>query len=41
VFLASSDIHLQYKLKMSRSEALEQAAKMVVLAKSYVDDVEF
>jgi 2-isopropylmalate synthase len=41
VFLASSDIHLQYKLKMSRSEALEQAAKMVALAKSYVDDVEF
>jgi 2-isopropylmalate synthase len=41
VFLASSDIHLQYKLKMSRGEALEQAAKMVALAKSYVEDVEF
>jgi 2-isopropylmalate synthase len=41
VFLASSDIHLEYKLKMSRAEALEQAAKMVALARSYVDDVEF
>ena len=41
VFLASSDIHLQYKLKITREEALEQAAKMVALARSYVDDVEF
>src|SRR5581483_9083283 len=41
VFLASSDIHVQYKLKISREEALEQASKMVALARSYVDDVEF
>jgi 2-isopropylmalate synthase len=41
VFLASSDIHLQYKLKITRTEALEQAAKMVALARTYVDDVEF
>ncbi|HEX4007169.1 MAG TPA: 2-isopropylmalate synthase [Acidobacteriaceae bacterium] len=41
VFLASSDIHLQYKLKISRDEALNQAAKMVALARTYVDDVEF
>jgi len=41
VFLASSDIHLQHKLKMSREEALEAAAKSVTLARSYVDDVEF
>ena len=41
VFLASSDIHLQYKLKMTRTEALEQAATMVALARTYVDDVEF
>jgi len=41
VFLASSDIHLQYKLKITRDEALEQAAKMVALAKTYTDDVEF
>lgn len=41
VFLASSDIHLEYKLKITRAEALEQSAKMVELARSYVDDVEF
>ncbi len=41
VFLASSDIHLQYKLKMTREEALAQAAAMVALARSYVEDVEF
>ena len=41
VFLASSDIHLEYKLKLSREEALDQAAAMVDLARTYVDDVEF
>jgi 2-isopropylmalate synthase len=41
IFLASSDIHLQYKLKISREEALEQTAKSVTLARTYVDDVEF
>ncbi len=41
VFLASSDIHLQYKLRMTREQALEQVARMVALARTYVDDVEF
>src|SRR5579875_2665198 len=41
VFLASSDIHLQYKLKITREQALEQASSMVALARSYVEDVEF
>jgi 2-isopropylmalate synthase len=41
VFLASSDLHLQYKLKISREEALAQTAEAVSLARSYVDDVEF
>jgi 2-isopropylmalate synthase len=41
IFLASSDIHLQYKLKISREEALEQTARAVALARTYVDDVEF
>lgn len=40
-FLASSDIHLEYKLKMSRAAALEQVGAMVALARSYVEDVEF
>ncbi|HEY1807701.1 MAG TPA: 2-isopropylmalate synthase [Acidobacteriaceae bacterium] len=41
VFLASSDIHLQYKLKITREAALDQASAMVALARTYVDDVEF
>jgi 2-isopropylmalate synthase len=41
VFLASSDIHLEHKLKISREEALDAAAKSVALARTYVDDVEF
>jgi 2-isopropylmalate synthase len=41
VFLASSDLHLEYKLKISRQEALDQAAESVRLARSLVDDVEF
>jgi len=41
IFLASSDIHLKYKLKISREEALEQAHKAVALARIYVDEVEF
>jgi 2-isopropylmalate synthase len=40
-FLASSDIHLEFKLKMSRARALAQTGEMVALARSYVDDVEF
>jgi 2-isopropylmalate synthase len=41
VFLASSDLHLEYKLKISRQEALDLAAESVRLARSLVDDVEF
>src|SRR6202453_5309551 len=41
VFLASSDIHLEHKLKIRRAEALEQADAAVRLARTYVDDVEF
>ena len=40
-FIATSDVHLQHKLKMSRSQALEQAARSVALARLYVDDVQF
>ncbi|HZU22036.1 MAG TPA: 2-isopropylmalate synthase, partial [Terriglobales bacterium] len=40
-FLATSDIHLQFKLKITRQQALEQAAKAVALARSWCDDVEF
>ena len=41
VFLATSDLHLQAKLKISREQALEQAAEAVRLARTFVDDVEF
>ena len=40
-FIATSDIHLQYKLKRTREQVLEQVAKAVRLAKSLCDDVEF
>jgi 2-isopropylmalate synthase len=40
-FIATSDIHLEYKLKKSRAEVLEIAPEMVAYAKSLVDDVEF
>lgn len=41
VFLATSDIHLHYKLKISREQCLRQAVEAVRLAKSFCDDVEF
>jgi len=41
VFLATSDIHLKYKLKISREQCLSQAADAVRLAKSFCRDVEF
>ncbi|HLA38745.1 MAG TPA: 2-isopropylmalate synthase [Candidatus Glassbacteria bacterium] len=40
-FIATSDIHLQYKLKKSRQEVLDAAVAAVQLAKSYCGDVEF
>jgi len=40
-FLASSDIHLEHKLGISRQECMEISAKMVGFAKTQVDDVEF
>jgi 2-isopropylmalate synthase len=41
VFLATSDIHLKYKLKISRQQCLEQARDSVRLVKSFCPDVEF
>jgi len=40
-FLATSDIHMQYKLKKTREEVLVMAVKAVELARSLCDDVEF
>ncbi|MGL5646491.1 MAG: 2-isopropylmalate synthase [Clostridium sp.] len=41
IFLATSDIHMKYKLKMSREEVLEKIFEMVSYAKSLVEEVEF
>jgi 2-isopropylmalate synthase len=41
VFLASSDLHLEAKLKISRAQALDHAAECVALARTYSDNIEF
>jgi len=41
VFIATSDLHLQHKLGITREQCLEQAAAAVTRARTYVDDVEF
>ena len=40
-FIATSDIHLKYKLKKSQQQVLDEAVAAVELARQYVDDVEF
>jgi 2-isopropylmalate synthase len=40
-FLATSDLHLQYKLKISRADAVAQTREAVSYARSLCDDVEF
>ncbi|MDI6755957.1 MAG: 2-isopropylmalate synthase [Thermodesulfobacteriota bacterium] len=41
VFIATSDIHLQYKLRKSREEVLEEAGRAVAYARRYTPEVEF
>src|SRR5215467_4754589 len=40
-FIATSDIHLNYKLKKSQQQVLDEAVAAVELARQYADDVEF
>jgi 2-isopropylmalate synthase len=40
-FLATSDIHLEYKLRITREEAIALARESVGLARSLCEDVEF
>jgi len=40
-FLATSDLHLKYKLKKSQAQVLDEAAAAVELARTYTEDVEF
>ncbi len=40
-FLATSDLHLEAKLRLTRTQAIDQVGECVRLARSYTDDVEF
>lgn len=40
-FVATSDIHLQHKLKKTRSEVIEMTRAAVQMARSYAEEVEF
>ncbi len=40
-FIATSDIHLVYKLRKSQQQVLDEAVAAVALAKKYCEDVEF
>lgn len=40
-FIATSDIHLKHKLRMSREAVLERVASVVTFAKGFTSDVEF
>ena len=41
VFIASSDLHLEAKLRMTRAQALDQAGECVRFARTFTEDVEF
>lgn len=41
VFIATSDLHLERKLRMTRAECLRAAMQAVALARTYTDDVQF
>jgi 2-isopropylmalate synthase len=41
VFIATSDLHLERKLRMSRSDCLRVAMEAVALARTFTDDVQF
>ncbi|GIV81391.1 MAG: hypothetical protein KatS3mg051_0745 [Anaerolineae bacterium] len=40
-FLATSDIHMQYKLRMTREQVVQRVREMVAYARSLCPDVEF
>ncbi len=41
IVIATSDIHLKYKLKKTRKEVIDLAVKAVLHAKNYTDNIEF
>lgn len=41
VFIATSDIHLKYKLKKTREQVLQDAVSAIEFARQFADDIEF
>lgn len=41
VFIATSDLHLEHKLRLTREQCLERASAAVQRARGFTDDVEF
>ena len=41
IFLATSEIHMKYKLKMDREQVIERVSQMVAYARTLCADVEF
>ncbi|WP_052139299.1 2-isopropylmalate synthase [Clostridium baratii] len=41
IFIATSELHMKYKLKMTREEVIDRVKTMVKYAKKLVDDIEF
>ncbi len=41
LFISSSDIHLQYQLRKTRSEVVQIAKEMIAYGKQFVDEIEF
>lgn len=41
VFIATSDIHMEHKLRMTREQVLQRTREMVAYAKSLCEDIEF
>ena len=41
VFIAISELHMEYKLKMTRQEVLDKVKSVLAYAKGKVDEIEF
>jgi 2-isopropylmalate synthase len=41
IFIATSDIHLQHKLKISREQAISKAVEAIKYARGFTDNIEF
>jgi 2-isopropylmalate synthase len=41
IFIATSEIHLKYKLRKSEEQVLDEAVAAITLARRYMDDVQF